>query len=325
MKMQRMENFIENLRSRRIGCAVLLKNENIYYLTGFYPSSFSVLIVEREPLLLLNPMDANRAEDIDIQVKVVRKFSRFLKSIRSKRVGVELDTIKYSFYRKYLSNRKIVDLKFLREMRMVKDKWEIKLIKQGCRLAGDIISRVEFEGRTEREIRAELEYELSKRADVAFPAIVAGDRNSANPHHMPGDEKIYKNLIVDCGAKINHYCSDITRSFNIAREKFEEIAEAVREAQKAAIRACTPGVKAGEVDKAAREVLREYKLEEYFLHSTGHGIGLEVHEPPRLGAGSNEVLKEGMVVTIEPGVYTDFGVRIEDVVVVGKNPEVISR
>lgn len=323
--MRRLENFIENLRSRRIGCAVLLKSENIYYLTGFYPSSFSVLIVEKEPLLLLNPMDANRAEDIDIPFRVVRKFSRFLKQIKSKRVGVELDTISYGFYRKYLSNRRIVDLKFLKEMRMVKSKEEIKLIKKGCRLTGEIISRLEFEGKSEREIRAELEYEISKRADVAFPTIVAGDRNSANPHHMPGEEKIFKNLIVDCGAKINHYCSDITRSINIAREKFEEVAEAVREAQKAAIKLCKPGVKAGEVDREARAVLKEYKLEEYFLHSLGHGIGLEVHEPPRLKTGSEEVLKEGMVVTVEPGVYTSFGVRIEDVVVVGKNPEVISR
>lgn len=326
--MDRLEKARLELKRMRVPVGIVLKPENIYYLSGFYPSSSAALILGDDPEVLITPMDSTRAGE-EIPFRVVEKFSTYLKKIEAKRVGVEKNFISYDFYRRYLKKKSLVDLRFIGEMRKVKQKSEVKLIKEGCRITHRAMKEVQ-EGslpRTERELAAEIEYRIGRRAEAAFKAIVASGRNSANPHHTPGGDRIdRKALLFDAGARVHNYCSDLSRSCTLSGNKIQEDwSGIVEEAQKAGIRECRPGKRGEEVDVAIRRILRGYGVEEYFLHSSGHGVGLEVHEPPRLGRDSKEELLSGAVVTVEPGIYKDIGVRLEDVVLVGRNPKVISR
>jgi Xaa-Pro aminopeptidase len=157
---------------------------------------------------------------------------------------------------------------------------------------------------------------------MSFDTIVAAGKRSALPHGRASRQAIPKRgfVVVDSGVILRGYCSDMTRTVHVGRIGREERKwyEAVLEAQLAGIAAVKPGKTAGEVDQATRQVLRRAKLDRFFTHSTGHGVGLEIHEPPRLGKGQVERLRPGMVVTIEPGIYVPGrgGIRIEDMVVV---------
>src|SRR5262249_50976279 len=161
--------------------------------------------------------------------------------------------------------------------------------------------------------------------EMSFPIIIASGARSALPHGRASDQVIRPGgfVVCDFGVILAGYCSDQTRTVWVGSvsDEARRVYEAVREAQQAAIRAVRPGARVGEVDAAARKVLRKTGLGKYFTHSTGHGVGLEIHEAPRVAAGQKEVLQAGMVITIEPGVYFPgkWGVRIEDMVVVTAN------
>jgi Xaa-Pro aminopeptidase len=157
---------------------------------------------------------------------------------------------------------------------------------------------------------------------MSFQTIIASGERSALPHGVASAAKIpAKGFVVcDFGVILAGYCSDMTRTVHVGQPGREarRAYEAVREAQQAAINAVKPGATVGKVDDAARKVLRRHNLAKYFTHSTGHGVGLEIHEAPRIAAGQTEVLQPGMVITIEPGVYIPrmWGIRIEDMVLV---------
>lgn len=189
----------------------------------------------------------------------------------------------------------------------------------GDRVLEELLAVVE-EGTTERALAAELDYRLRLAGSegVAFDTIVAAGPRSALPHATPGARPLREGdlVLLDFGARVDGYCSDMTRTFVLGRASDwqREVHGAVRRAQAAAVEAVAPGVAASEVDEAAREVLREAGLEERFGHSTGHGLGLEVHEDPSLSRRSDATLDPGAVVTVEPGAYLPGrgGVRIED-------------
>jgi Xaa-Pro aminopeptidase len=157
---------------------------------------------------------------------------------------------------------------------------------------------------------------------MSFPTIIASGARSALPHGRASEQLIRAGgfVVCDFGVILSGYCSDETRTVWVGAvpEDARRAYEAVKEAQQAAIDAVRPGIAVGEVDAAARKVLRKAGLGRYFTHSTGHGVGLEIHETPRVADGQREVLKPGMVITIEPGVYFPgkWGVRIEDMVAV---------
>lgn len=166
---------------------------------------------------------------------------------------------------------------------------------------------------------------------MSFDTIVAAGKRSALPHGRASHQPIPRRgfVVVDSGVVLDGYCSDMTRTLHVGRASREERRwyAAVLEAQLAGVAAVRPGTTAAEVDNAAREVLRNAKLDRFFTHSTGHGVGLEIHEPPRLGKAQEERLEPGMVITIEPGVYLPGkgGIRIEDMVVVtSKGCEVLT-
>ena len=157
---------------------------------------------------------------------------------------------------------------------------------------------------------------------AAFDTIVAGGERSALPHAHPTGYRLVGNelLLIDMGACLDGYCSDMTRVVHLGppAKRVKQMYAAVLEAQLAAIDAVRPGATAGSVDKAARQVLKKHGLDKAFVHSTGHGLGLEIHEPPRLGRKDETILVPGMAITIEPGAYVEGqgGIRIEDTVLV---------
>jgi len=212
-------------------------------------------------------------------------------------------------------------------LREVKDADEIATVGAaalvGCELFEGMLSYLEA-GLKETDVAATLEYaaRLAGAEGMSFDTIVASGERSALPHGVATSARLPRRgfVTLDFGVILDGYCSDMTRTVHMGKAMpgEREVYDSVLEAQEAAVAVVAPGVTAAEVDEAARGVLRRAKLDRYFSHSTGHGVGLEIHEGPRLAAKQAQVLEQGMVITIEPGVYMPgrFGVRIEDMVLV---------
>ncbi len=215
-------------------------------------------------------------------------------------------------------------------VRAVKDKEEIEIIKKNLLLSDEAFLytlRVIKPGMTEIEVAAEFEYYSRKKGaeGVSFPTIVASGSRSSIPHAIASNKVINNNepIVIDFGIKLDRYCTDTTRTVFVGKpsDKFVETYKIVLDAMNEGIAMIKEGVKASDVDSKVRGYLAKYGLDKYFLHGTGHGVGLEIHEIPTLNEASNDVLGEGMVVTVEPGVYfkNEFGIRIENMVLVKKN------
>ncbi len=223
--------------------------------------------------------------------------------------------------------------KKVRNMRMKKDNYEVELIKRALRIAERAFQETwkELEeGTTELAAAGTLELHMREfgAEEFAFPTIVAFGPSSAFPHAVPGQRKFsYKDIaLFDFGASVKGFKSDITRTYVPDKKPFIDWLDAVLEAINAALKALRPGVSGEEVDRAAREVIAEYGFGEAFVHGLGHGVGVDVHEPPYLSEGYREPLPEGAVVTIEPGVYFKGlgGVRVEQLVLISNKPYVLN-
>ena len=216
---------------------------------------------------------------------------------------------------------------FVEALRMIKDDDELAILAQaallGCELFDHMLAFIR-PGIAETDVAAELEHQarLLGAEGMSFDTIVASGPRSALPHGRATNQPLPRRgfLTLDFGVILKGYCSDMTRTVFLGKPNIGErnTYQAVFEAQQAAVDQIAPGISCAEVDEAARSVLRREGLAEAFSHSTGHGVGLEIHEPPRVGAGQATRLLPGMVVTVEPGVYLAgrFGVRIEDMVAV---------
>jgi Xaa-Pro aminopeptidase len=235
-------------------------------------------------------------------------------------------------------------LDLIERLRAVKDAAELALMRQSARLISDVWTsavRSVKPGVSELAVAADIEraMKLQGASGPSFETIVASGPRSAWPHARPTSKLLRKNelVVLDQGAILRDYCSDMTRTVFLGRSsvrtrtgvhnKVRGLYDAVLEAQEAAIAAIRPGVSAASVDAAARKVFKRLGLDRYFTHSTGHGLGLEIHEMPRLGRGEKTLLEHGMVVTVEPGVYIEGlgGIRIEDeVLVTSRGAEVLT-
>jgi Xaa-Pro aminopeptidase len=221
-------------------------------------------------------------------------------------------------------------------LRAIKDPAELKRMREAAILISNVWKALLPKirpGISELAVAAELEraMKLKGASGPSFDTIVASGIRSAWPHARATSKLLRKNelVVLDQGAILRGYCSDMTRTVFLGRAsaKVRRLYSAVLEAQEAATAAIKPGVRASAIDAAARKVLQRNNLSQYFTHSTGHGLGIEVHEMPRLAAGEETVLKEGMVITVEPGVYIQGvgGIRIEDdVLVASRGPEVLT-
>jgi len=260
---------------------------------------------------------------------------------RFRRVGIESERLSYQQGIEFRSAlRRQAEIKpvaaLVESLRAIKSASERKAIRAAVELnskAFETVMRRFRPGMTERSLAAEIAFEMRNLgADgEAFPTIVASRAHSALPHAEPRGVRIQSGgfLLVDMGAALNGYASDMTRTMYVGHpgQRAKDLYAAVLEAQLAAIDAVKPGVPAASVDAAARAVLQRRGLGGYFRHSTGHGLGLEIHEMPRLGANCDTLLEPGMAVTIEPGAYVPGfgGVRIEDTVLVtGRGCEILT-
>lgn len=213
------------------------------------------------------------------------------------------------------------------EQRMIKDADEIELIRRavvaGAGLFDTALAKIR-PGVAESEVAAEMEYAARKvgAEGMSFETIIAAGKRSALPHGRASQAVIPGRgfVVCDFGVILAGYCSDMTRTVYVGQpnRQAKDFYQTVRGSQEAAVRAVRPGVTVGEVDRAARNVLKKAGLGRYFTHSTGHGVGIEIHEAPRVASDHKEILQPGMIITIEPGAYIPgrWGVRIEDMVVV---------
>jgi len=312
---------------------------NVRYLCGFTGSSGIVALARGQRILFTDGRYTTQArqEARGLRVVVARgplleEAAAWLGRKRARRTAVEAQHMtlaaRSALVRLLPSKTRLKPLEGVVErLRMIKEPGEVALIRAAVRLGSSLFNRalkVLRPGVTEAEVAGEIEYAARRGGaqGMSFETIVAGGRRSALPHGIASSQPIPNKgfVVLDFGVILGGYCSDMTRTVHMGRApgKSREMYQVVREAQEKAIAAVRAGVKAGEVDYAARRVLQKAGLGRYFTHSTGHGLGLEIHEPPRLGKDQAEVLEPGMVVTIEPGVYVAGrgGVRIEDVVVV---------
>jgi len=316
---------------------------NIRYLCGFTGSAAVLLVADRGSLLFTDGRYRTQAKEEvkSANIVIARKSpllaaAEWLAAQRRRaapmRVGIEPESIAAGMRDRLASVLKgKVRLRsappLVERARMVKDAAEILHIRRAVELGAglfQIACKKIRSGVTEVEVAAAMEYEArcAGAEGMSFPTILASGTRSAIVHGRASGARIPRRgfVVCDFGVILAGYCSDRTRTVHVGRPSREArwLYEAVLEAQQAAIAAVRPGVTAAEVDGAARGVLRKRKLVRYFTHSTGHGLGLEIHEAPRLAVGQTQKLEPGMVITIEPGVYFPgkWGVRIEDVVVV---------
>jgi Xaa-Pro aminopeptidase len=334
----RRERLLILLDEQRIPALATAHLPNIRYLTGFTGSRALLFVEPRGATLFTDPRyELQASEQVDCRVKIVRgdlwpELARFFQRSRLEALGLECERVAHAdFARLAASLGQGVEIReasgLVEQLRAVKDTLEIAAIRRSVALSDQAylktISKLRA-GMTEIDVAAEAEYRMRKLgADgPSFETIVASGKRSALPHAQPTAAKIRTNqlLLIDMGASLDGYASDMTRTVHLGRPAggIRRLYAAVLEAQLAAIDAVRGGVRCSMVDGAARKVLKRHGFERYFQHSTGHGLGLEIHEAPRVGRRINEIIEPNMIITIEPGAYLPGvgGVRIEDTVLV---------
>ena len=311
---------------------------NVRYLTGYTGSNGMVLWTPESITLFTDPRYTIQAgQECSCPVKIARgplhlAVVQSIRRKRLKRIGFEKARLLYDTYRVLKEALPlgsslrplgpIVD-----QLRMIKSDLEIEKIRRSVQTNSDAFARAVRHiriGMSELDLAAELEYQMRKLGaqKAAFETIVASGARTALPHAQPTRERLKGDelVLIDMGACQDGYTSDMTRMLVLGKpsRKVKAMYNAVLGAQLAAIAAVRPGVTAQQVDRAARQALKPAGLDKAFVHSTGHGLGLEIHEAPRLGKKDKTPLRAGMVITIEPGAYVQGagGVRIEDTVLV---------
>jgi Xaa-Pro aminopeptidase len=344
----RQKRLTGDFKTLEVDAVLVTHMPNVRYLTGFTGSA-GVLVASSRPVFTTDGRYREQAtQQVERARVVVGKGSGLasaigeVKKARIRRLGIEAEHMTVAM-RRILSRElgrstKLIDTSNVVEnLRIVKDREEIRLIRKAVNLGSEllpVVCKALKPRQTEASAAAHLEFAAREHGAEAmsFETIVAAGSRSALPHGVASATRLPRRgfVVLDYGVILNGYCSDMTRTVSIGRATSEQrlVYDAVLEAQLAAIAAVAPGRTAGEVDEAARGVLNRAGLGKYFIHSTGHGVGLEIHESPRVAARQTDLLQPGMVITIEPGVYIGgkFGVRIEDMVLVTeRGSEVLTR
>jgi len=307
------------------GVLAIFEASSVFFSDGRYSAQARAEVQGARAVIARKPPLAAAAEWLIENKRRLGRAKRRRLGIESEHLTVAGRTQLASFLR---SDFRLQETRGLVEQaRMVKDADEIARLRAAAVLGASLFDRalaVIRPGVKESEVAAEMEY-AARRAgaeQMSFPTIIAAGKRSALPHGRASRAAIPSRgfVVCDFGVILAGYCSDRTRTVHVGRPTGEarRVYEAVREAQAVAIEAVRAGVSIDKIDGAARNVLKQNGLARHFTHSTGHGVGLEIHEPPRIAAAQTEILRPGMVITIEPGVYIADrgGVRIEDMVVV---------
>ena len=338
---RRLRSLRLQMKQQGIESLLLTHLPDVRYLCGFTGSNaFLGITAKRASLFTDGRYSAQARQETTVARVVIAPKSaaneacQWLAGSGVKRCSFDPETTtvaKLSLYRKAVPGRRgffqPLAAPLVANLRLIKDEDELLLMKQaaelGVALFHELLPQLQ-PGMPETTVAALLEHGARSRGaeGMSFATIVAGGVRSSFPHGRATSQRLPRKgfLTLDFGVILKGYCSDMTRTVYLGKptqgERFTY--DAVREAQQAAVDAVKPGASCGDVDEAARSVLRKAGLAEYFTHSTGHGVGLEIHEAPRIAADQSQSLLPGMVITIEPGVYLEgqFGVRIEDMVAV---------
>lgn len=344
----RIEKLQTWMKENDIEVSFLTSSENVFYLSGYFTNPHERLLAlvvfqEQEPFLVCPGMEVHDAKrsgweheilgfsDIENPWEIIlNSINKRINTVSKAAIEKEhMNVERYEQLSRLFPNAAFVSAEEkLRMLRMIKDAKELKIIEEACALADYAIevgcSEIK-EGKTELEVLNAVEFALKQKGvtEMSFATMVLTGANAASPHGTPGTTKIQKGDLVlfDLGVVVDRYCSDITRTvaFGDINDKQKEIYDTVLKAQLAAVEASRPGISAAEVDLTARRIIAEAGFGEYFPHRLGHGLGISIHEYPSLTETNELVLQEGMVYTIEPGIYVPnvAGVRIEDDVYIG--------
>ena len=328
------------MEARRVPFILVTHLPNVGYLTGFTGSAGMLVVGPRSATLWVDPRYTLQANEQAEGVEVIEEKEGILRGVATwlRKNGVQEATFEASILTcaqfeqirketgESLHLQPVDDL--IEELRIVKDRGEIEAIRK----AGIVTSEVFTEllpqirpGAIEQDLAAEIEYRMRKKGaeGAAFETIVASGPRSAYPHARPSSKALQECefVIFDLGAILGGYAADMTRTVYLGEptRRVRRLYSAVLKSQEGAFRSVQDSTPTGEVDSAARRILAKHGLARYFTHSTGHGVGLEIHERPRLAKGQTTCLRSGSVVTVEPGVYLEGfgGIRIEDTVLVG--------
>lgn len=333
---------LQTVLSRKKLEGLLVSNiTNVRYLTGFTGSSADVLISSQKLYFITDSRYIEQAQkEVSNEFEIVKEEKGLVKTLKKilekeklKNLGLETDYLTYYQYQELHNALSLIELiptqGLVLNLRLIKDKNEIQKIKHACQIAEDsfrIILPFIKDGLSEQDLAVELEYLIKKKGgEIAFEMIVISGWRTSLPHGKPSHKKLAVGDFVtfDFGAKYKGYNCDLTRTLILGKptDRQKLIYKTVQDAQSKALEDLKSGIKFSELDKVAREKITKTGLNRFFSHNLGHGIGLEVHEIPQISSSNKNIIKSGMVITIEPGIYIPSygGVRIEDTVLVTEN------
>ncbi len=339
--MGRIDKAIELINQNSLDAFLFSSQANVFYLSGFKSTHAYIVLGKDIRTLLTDGRYYERAKNslknwevVLIEGRAIPFLKKFIRSKGLKVVGFESDRVTCEFRRALRSSK--IKWKgfsgFLDRIRMLKDPSEIKTMREGVKVSDKVYREVLNEikpGMSEIEVRGLIVSKFFREGaqGESFPTIVASGPGSAVPHWESSSQKLKEGsaLLIDMGLLWNGYCTDFTRTLFLGKPsgEFRKVYEIVRTAHLKALEKVKVGNKIGDVDREAREYIKSKGYGKFFVHSTGHGVGVEIHEYPRVyykGPDADTVIEEGMVFTIEPGIYLpgEFGVRLENIIVVEK-------
>ncbi|MBR6023850.1 MAG: M24 family metallopeptidase [Methanobrevibacter sp.] len=326
-----IKNILNKLKEDDNQAYLLTQFTNIKYISNYKPTSFAFCIIKENPIVYASEMDMEIAKrDSSIEVKKYEKFDVMIEDLKNegvKNLAIEPSLV-YSTYEKLRDDFKIESKTYIEKERMIKSSSEIENIEKATEIAQTAFRQLDVTSRKESEdvlafdlVRLMIENGASRES---FDTILVSGSNTSLPHAVPEHKRLETPILIDWGAIYNGYCSDNTRTI-VYTEKEHEIFDIVREAHDKAIKAIRPGLKCCEIDKVSRDIITEYGYGDKFIHSTGHSLGLDIHETPGFSLKDDTVIEKGMVITVEPGIYLEgeFGVRLEDTVAVENKARII--
>ena len=326
-----ISNILKDLEKDNFQAYLITQFTNVKYISGYKPTSFAFCILKENPVIYASGMDMELANrDSTIEVKKYESYEIMIDELKRegvKNLAIE-PSLPFSTYVRFRDDFEIDSKTYIDKQRMIKTPHEIEKITEATEIAQKSFLQLDIlnNSATEKEVafdlvRLMIENGASKES---FDTIVTSGADSSLPHAIPQAKKLDQPILIDWGAIYEGYCSDNTRTM-VYTERQQEIWDIVAEAHDKAIQAIRQGLKCCEIDKVARDIIEDYGYGDKFIHSTGHSLGLDIHETPGFSLRDDTIIEEGMVITVEPGIYLEgeFGVRLEDTVSISKRANVI--
>ena len=326
-----VNNMLKDLEKDDFQAYLLTQFTNVEYVSGYRPTSFAFCIIKENPIVYASGMDMELAKNTSsIEVKEYESYDVMIKELKEegiKCLAIE-PALPFSTYVRFRDDFEIDAKTYIDKQRMIKAPEEIKKIARATEIAQKSFLQLDIlnNSGTEKEVAFDLVRNMIENgaSKESFDTIVASGPFSSLPHAIPEAKKLSQPILIDWGAIFEGYCSDNTRTI-VYNEFQHEIWDIVAEAHDKAIKAIKPGMKCCEIDGVARDIISECGYGDKFIHSTGHSLGLDIHETPGFSLRDDTIIEEGMVITVEPGIYLEgeFGVRLEDTVEISKRGKVI--